>query len=143
MDLDSVDLALITLLKGNARMSLSQLSRHLGLARSTVQSRLLRLEKSGTIAGYSAKMGAELTKRWVHAHALIVVEPRAQVEIEAKLKQMPEVTALYSVSGNVDLIAHLAAANTTQLDEALDQVRAMTGVQSTITNIILSTRFER
>lgn len=143
MPLDPTDQQLIALLRKDARTSLSELSRQLNLARSTVQSRLERLEKSKAIAGYTVRLGAALTNRWVYAHVLITVEPKMQVEIESKLKYQPEVTALYSVSGNVDLIAHLAASNTEELDTALDRIRALSGVRSTITNIILSTRFER
>jgi len=53
------------------------------------------------------------------------------------------VTALYSVSGSVDLLAHLAASSTAELDDGLDQMRALPGIRSTQTSIILSTRFER
>jgi len=143
MALDQTDQKLVELLRQDARTSLAELSRLLGLARSTVQSRLARLEKSQTIVGYTVKLGAPITQRWVKAHALITVEPKAQVETEVKIKQIPAVTALYSVSGSVDLIAHLAAANTAELDKAIDLVRALKGVTSTTTNIVLSTRFER
>jgi len=143
MDQDPIDQQLVALLRANARETLSQLSRKLGLARSTVQSRLLRLERNGTIDGYTVRLGAAVTQRRVQAHALIAVEPRGQADIEARLRQIPQVTALYSVSGSVDLLAHLAAANTAEIDDALDQIRAMPGVRSTQTSIILSTRFER
>jgi len=143
MELDQTDHDLLALLRQDARTTLSQLSRKLGLARSTVQSRLQRLERNGTIDGYTVRLGATLTQRRVLAHALISIEPRSQVEIEARLKQMPLVTALYSVSGSVDLLAHLAASSTAELDDGLDQMRALPGIRSTQTSIILSTRFER
>ena len=47
------DHALLTLLKANARESTSSLARKLGVARSTVQERIRRLEQTGVIAGYT------------------------------------------------------------------------------------------
>ena len=45
------DEKLLSVLKMNARASISDLARHLNLSRSTVQSRMLKLEQSGVIKG--------------------------------------------------------------------------------------------
>ncbi|EBU8132065.1 AsnC family transcriptional regulator, partial [Salmonella enterica subsp. enterica serovar Java] len=49
------DQALLNLLRGNARASTTELARRLGLSRTTVQSRIERLERKGVIAGYSVR----------------------------------------------------------------------------------------
>ena len=51
--LDDTDRALLALLRDNARASTAELARKLDLARTTVQSRLARLEASRTVAGYT------------------------------------------------------------------------------------------
>ena len=139
----SPDDVLIALLKENARLSTAALARRLGVARSTVQSRLERLEKSGVIQGYTALLGPGARARQVQAHAMIAVEPQQQNAVERKLRAMPAVTALLTVSGSYDLIAMLAAESTEALDAALDELRASPGVKSTTTSIVLSRRFER
>ena len=50
------DSKLLSLLKANAREPTASLARKLGLARSTVQERIARLERSGTIAGYTVRL---------------------------------------------------------------------------------------
>ena len=47
------DSKLIALLQANARASISELARTLGVSRATVQTRLKRLEDTGVIAGYT------------------------------------------------------------------------------------------
>ena len=47
--MDNIDKKLIQALTYNARTSLSDLARQIGIARTTVQSRIERLEKAGTI----------------------------------------------------------------------------------------------
>jgi DNA-binding Lrp family transcriptional regulator len=134
---------LIALLKENARLSTAALARRLGVARSTVQSRLERLEKTGVIRGYTVELGPGARARQVQAHAMIAVEPQQQSAVERKLKAMPAVAALLTVSGSYDLIAMLAAESTEALDAALDELRACAGVKLTTTAIVLSRRFDR
>ena len=134
---------LIALLKENGRMSTAALARRLGVARSTVQSRLERLERNGVIRGYTVELGPGARARQVQAHAMIAVEPQQQASVERKLRAMPSVAALLTVSGSYDLIAMLAAESTEALDAALDELRSCPGVKSTTTSIVLSKRFER
>jgi DNA-binding Lrp family transcriptional regulator len=139
----SLDRALLELLTANARLSTAALARQLGVARSTVQDHLSRLERNGSIRGYTVRLGADQLARQVQAHAMIAVEPQQQAAVERKLRSMPAVTALLTVSGSYDLIAMLAAESTEALDRALDELRACPGVKSTTTSVVLSKRFER
>jgi len=137
------DTQLIDLLRANARMPIAALARRLGVARSTVQGRLERLERSGQIRGYTVQLAPTVGARQVQAHAMIAVEPQQQALVERKLRAMPAVTTLLTVSGSYDLIAMLAAESTEALDAALDELRECPGVKSTTTSVVLSRRFER
>jgi DNA-binding Lrp family transcriptional regulator len=139
----SLDDQLLDLLRTDARLPTAVLARRLGVARSTVQGHLSRLERSGVIRGYTALLGAAALARQVQAHAMIQVEPQQQSVVERKLKAMPAVTTLLTVSGAYDLIAMLAAESTEALDLALDELRECPGVKSTTTSIVLSRRFAR
>ena len=139
----SSDQPLLDLLRDDARLSTAALARRLGIARSTVQGRIERLERTGVIRGYTVQLGRGADARQVRAHALIAVEPQQQSQVERKLKAMRAVTTLLSVSGVYDLIAMLAAESTEALDLALDELRACPGVKSTTTSVVLSQRFDR
>ena len=69
--LDSIDRKLISILCENARMPASELARNLAVSRSTVLSRLQRLEKQQIIKGYTIKFGSEYEKRLVTSHVLV------------------------------------------------------------------------
>jgi DNA-binding Lrp family transcriptional regulator len=141
MTITDLDQRLLGLLRGHARMPLADLARKLGVARTTAQARLERLERSGVIAGYSVILGDGAPE--VRAHVTITVAPREQASVETGLKRLPELRSLYSVSGPHDLIAVLTAPSTAHLDEALDRIRALPGVTSTSSSIILQRKFER
>lgn len=139
----SIDEALLELLKADARLPTAELARRLGVARSTVQDHLGRLERSGTIRGYTVRLAPEAHARKVQAHVMIAVEPARQALVERKLRSVASVTALYTVSGAWDLIAVVAANSTEALDAALDEVRDTPGVKATVTSVVLSQRFAR
>ena len=141
--MDETDESLLSLLKGNARLPVASLAQTLGLARSTVQSRLERLERRGVIAGYTVRVGPEATRSTIHATALLQIEPRSLPTVLSRLKALPEVARVHTTSGRFDLIVRLAAASTRALDAALDAIGEAPGVKSSESLVHLSTRIDR
>jgi len=137
------DRALIALLRDNARASTAELARRLGVSRTTVQSRLERLEKSGVIAGYSVRLSPDYEKNLVRAHILVTALPKLSASVEAVLRRIPEVRTLHSISGNFDMIIVVEAPSVRDLDALIDRIGALDGVERTLSSIILSTRIER
>lgn len=134
--------ALLDLLGMNARESVSSLARKLGVSRSTVQSRLGRLEKSGVIAGYRVKLG-ERQNRGIQALVEITVEPSRLAGVLAELKSMSGIETLHTVSGKFDLVALVRAESAGRIDEKLDKIGSVSGVTRTESAIILSTKLDR
>jgi DNA-binding Lrp family transcriptional regulator len=143
MKLDEADLALINLLRENARASVAELARKLGLSRTTVQSRLKRIERSKVLLGYTVVVPDEAEAGLVRAHVMITAKPKSGAAIEAALRRQSEVRALHSVSGPFDMIAILAARSIGELDAAIDRIGAVDGVERTTSAIVLSTRISR
>lgn len=141
--IDQTDRALIAALRENARMGHAELARRLGLSRTTVQARVESLERRGVIAGYTLRLAEEIANRLVLAHVAIVIGPKASGGVVRELQRLPEVRALYSVSGAYDLLAVLEADAIPSLDAAIDRIGALDGVERTQSSIILSTKFER
>ena len=141
--LDATDQSLLALLRENARAPTAELARKLKLSRTTVQSRLARLERARVIAGYTVKVSPEAEAQQVRAHILITLEPRKALAIESALRRIPELRTLHSVSGPFDLIAIVAAASIGELDHLIDRIGALDGVERTQSAIVLSTRIDR
>lgn len=143
VQLTAKDRQLITLLAANARTPIATLAKVLGLSRTTVQVRLRRLEEAGVIEGYGLRLSASYLADQVRAHVLITIAPKAIGAVCASLEQMPAVATLHSVSGSFDLIAILATTSIKELDQRIDDIGAIEGVERTLSSIILSTRFSR
>ncbi len=142
MQLDETDRALIASLQANARQPIADLARTLGLARTTVQARLDRLERSGTIVGYTARLGAAADAP-LHATALVSIEPRSGPTVLSRLRSLPGVRVVHTTSGRFDLLVQIAASTTQELDETLDKIGEARGVKGSESLIHLSTKLDR
>lgn len=136
------DNKLIALLRANAREPTASLARKLGLARSTVQERIARLEREGTIKGYTVKIADDATGH-LKAVVMISTDPKQADRVSAELKKLTDVRSLVTVSGASDLIASVEAETAPKLDAALDRIGRIHGVARTVSSIVLSEKFSR
>jgi DNA-binding Lrp family transcriptional regulator len=143
MIMDDQDQALLAALRENARTPTAELARRLGLSRTTVQSRLARLERSGVIAGYSIKLSEAEQARLIHAFVALTIEPKQTAAVTAALRRLTGVRTLQSVSGGFDMIAALEARSVAAMDALIDDIGAVQGVERTNSFIVLSTKFDR
>jgi DNA-binding Lrp family transcriptional regulator len=137
------DSKLLNLLRANAREPAASLARKLGLARSTVQERIARLERAGTIKGYTIRLSDEAQKSRLRALVMISTDPKQGERVASELKKMPEVRSLSAVSGNYDLIAMIETDSAARIDALLDRIGKAQGVARTVSSIILSEKFSR
>jgi DNA-binding Lrp family transcriptional regulator len=137
------DDALIAILRENARASTAEIARRLGVSRTTVQSRIERLESKGVIAGYTLRLAQDYADSLIRAHVQLTILPKLIRQVEAGLRAIPAVRMLHSVSGNFDMIAVIEARSVGELDALADRIGALDGVERTSTSLILSTRIDR
>ncbi|MCF2947787.1 Lrp/AsnC family transcriptional regulator [Paraglaciecola aquimarina] len=137
------DQQLLSILRSNARASVSDLARALNLSRSTIQNRMAKLEQSGVINGYVVQYGSEYRNKLVSSHVSIKVKQKLTARTNVELRKIPEVAELYAISGEYDLIAILQAQSLNQLSQILDDIGNLEGVERTNSAVILETKFKR
>ena len=141
--MDDLDQHLLARLQENARAPVAELARSLGLSRTTVQSRIARLERRGVIAGYAVRTSHVHEQSQVHAFVMLTIQPKAAGLVATAMRKMPGVRRLQSVSGVFDLIAMVSAADVAAMDGLIDEIGALAGVERTNSSIVLSTKFDR
>ena len=139
----NADRMLLALLRENARMPVAELARRLGVSRSTAQSRLEKLERNGTIAGYALKLSGGYLSNQISAHLMATVSPKLVGQVVKALESMIEVRTVHSVSGSYDMIVVVEAPSVAELDAVIDRIGALEGVERTMSSIVLSTRIDR
>ncbi len=135
---DDTDLRLLEELQADARLSLAELGRRVGLSAPSVADRMRRLEDSGVILGYRAEvdpraLGYDLT-------AVLRVRPDArQLPKLARIAtDTPEVTECQRVTGDDCFVMKLHVRDVQHLEEVLDR---FTPYGRTTTSIVQSAPF--
>jgi DNA-binding Lrp family transcriptional regulator len=139
LSLDDVDRALVRALSRNARASGAALAAEIGVAESTVSSRIRRLQAEGEIRGYRVELDFD---RVAPMQALIAVRlvkhARADVDrFREAAPGWPGVRSLFHMAGAEDYLLHVAAASATDLrDFVLRYLASHPAVKRTQTNLI-------
>lgn len=140
---DDLDRKLISILQANAREPVSAISRRLNVARSTVQERITRLERTGVISGYTAILGDVHAGQQVQAVVMLSVAQQQSKTLVKKLESYPEIRVCYTISGEFDLFLIVEPSRLEELDDILDDIAEIPGVLRSRSSIVLSKKFER
>jgi DNA-binding Lrp family transcriptional regulator len=135
--LDDTDLALLGALLNEPRRTAAALAADLGLARSTVHSRLAHLEQRGLLANSGPNVDPELLGYTVLAFVTVSVAQRRVGELAAELGAIPEVLEVHATTGVGDLHLRVAARDNHHLFDIIEGLLANPGVQRTSTQIAL------
>jgi DNA-binding Lrp family transcriptional regulator len=142
--MDDIDRAIVALLRENARRSFQNIGRHVHLSAPAVKRRVDRLERDGVVLGYTAIIDPEAFG-W-HAEAFVDLYCEGNMAAGA-IKQAVEreagVVSAHTVAGEASALLHVMAADTKDLELALERIRASEGVTRTVTEVVLSTLFAR
>ncbi|WP_256988452.1 Lrp/AsnC family transcriptional regulator [Bordetella genomosp. 9] len=120
--LDAIDRRLITLLCANARASVAELARAVGMSSPSVADRLRRMEESGVIRGYTVDVDSEALGYALQAIVRVRPMPGQLRHVEALLKEIPEFIECDKVTGEDCFVARVVLRSITQLDQILDRV---------------------
>ncbi|MGI9643608.1 MAG: Lrp/AsnC family transcriptional regulator [Acidimicrobiia bacterium] len=116
--LDPTDRMLIALLQEDGRMSNKALAAAAGIAPSTCSERVQRLRDAGVFRGFHADV--EPTALGIGLQALVIVRLRRHAEELVKrfwehTDAMPEVRAMYHLSGGNDFLCHVVVKDSEHL----------------------------
>ena len=141
--LEAFDAGLLALLRQDSRMPVSELAGRLGVSRAHVYAGIARMEQDGTIAGYTVRLGEAHDRRTVHAHVMMTSRPKLQHETLEALAAIPETVAIHAIAGEYDLIAIVEAPSVERLNDVIDAIGMIEGVERTTSAVVLATKLRR
>ena len=142
--MDETDRRIVALLRENARRSFKDIGEAVHLTAPAVKRRVDRLEREGVILGYTAVVDPH-AYGW-HAEAFVDLfceGTMAGEAIKRAVEGEPGVVSAHTVAGEASALLHVMAADTQDLESALERIRATDGISRTVTEVVLSTLFQR
>jgi Lrp/AsnC family leucine-responsive transcriptional regulator len=140
---DAIDLRLVELLRGNARLSYAELARQVGLSAPAVHERVGKLEAARVIRGYRADVAPESIGLGVTALIGIVEDATTDTDdVLAALRQLPEIESCYFLAGVESFLLKARVGTIAELEQLIMRLNRTAGVASTRTAVALSTKWE-
>ena len=112
------------------------LARDLGLSRTATQDRLAKLKGSGAIASFTIVGGDERAQET--AYLMVKLERGFRcAQIAPKVRMIPTVEAIHSVTGPIDMIVCVAAGHVEGIERVRAELAGLAGVAEVSTHVVL------
>jgi DNA-binding Lrp family transcriptional regulator len=142
--IDEVDRRIVALLREDARRSFKDIGDHVHLSAPAVKRRVDRLEREGVIQGYTAVVDNHAFGWHAEAFVDLFCDGRMPGEaIKRAVEREPGVVSAHTVAGEASAMLHVMAEDTKDLESALERIRSTEGITRTVTEVVLSTLFQR
>ena len=118
--LDETNRRLILALQEDARLSLAELGRRVGLSAPAVAERLARLEQAGVIRGYHADIDPRAVGYPLDVVLRVRPAPRQLAKVADLARSSPEITECHRVTGEDCFVMRVHVRDVTHLEEVID-----------------------
>ena len=137
--MDDVDTAILRSLIKNSRITISQMSKEIDVPDATISNRLKKLEddviKRYTMILDWQKIGLDIT-----AIIIIQTESEKHESVKEELSKLEEVSEVYSVSGEYDILIKVWVPGIEELNQLINtKIRSIDGVED-LTEMIVTER---
>ncbi|WP_421857228.1 Lrp/AsnC family transcriptional regulator [Oricola sp.] len=121
-DIDRVDEKILAELTANARITMAELARRIGLSAPSAAERMRRLEEAGVITGYGARVSMPALGLPVSAWLRIRPIPGELQRVAEILKAIPEISECDRVTGDDCFLARAHLASIGDLERIIDMI---------------------
>src|SRR6185312_9441089 len=119
--LDATNVRLLAELQADARLSLAELGRRVGLSSPAVAERLARLERDGVVRGYHAEVDPRALGFALSAVIRIRPAPRQIPEVARRARETPEVVECNRITGDDCFVMRAHVRDVDHLEEVIDR----------------------
>ncbi len=120
VETDEIDNAILALLVQDGRMSARAVGRQIGMSPNAISERIERLQHKGVITGYHAELDPDaLGYGMLAVVGLQTLHGPAMTDTIDQILEIPEVEAVYIVTGQWDLILEVRVRSHAHLERVL------------------------
>lgn len=138
MTYENLDAKLINALLGDGRASLRSLAEQLDVSVTTVSNHLRDLEDEGVIEGYTPKVNYEALGYDVTAVIQLKVEGSSLPDITDRLSDQKQMTSVYEVTGDYDVIAIGKFTDTDGMNNQIKAILTDEEIRESNTSVVLN-----
>lgn len=132
--MDSIDQEILDILEDDGRISFTNVAEQVGVSEGTVRNRVKNMKKEGIIERFTIETSSQ------GISAIILVKLSTDANMDDIFQQLSKEMRVFEVTGEHDIIIHLSRNSSEELNEELDNIRRIKGVDDTVTKSVLKDR---
>jgi DNA-binding Lrp family transcriptional regulator len=140
--LDDIDRRLLKELLKNSKRSYRELAKAIGVSTATVINHVQRLESAGVLKDYTVRLDHERLGYELTVITEIIVSKGKLLETEEAIGRIPNVCAVYDVTGETDAMVIAKFRSRSSLSDFTKKLLSMPYVERTNTHVVLTTMKE-
>ena len=134
---DDIDERIMELLEEDARMTYVEIGKMVGLSEGAVRNRIQSLTSTGVIKRFTIEKS---TSHGVSAVTMLAVDPSTPTyEVSKSVSMLEGVERVYEVTGEYDILLVSSSVNIDGINQCIEAIRKIEGVEKTNTIIVLRT----
>lgn len=137
--LTQTDRQLLSILRQDARRSISEMAAMLGVSRTTVKERMDRLHETGVIEKFTIKLGELEPARHSGIQTFFAIRMHRPVcpILYGFVSGWPELVGCWSISGDLDMMMLIDCANNEEVERLRDKLARHPEVKTLTTTLVL------
>ena len=143
MKIDSIDRKILNILQKNAKITNAKLSKEIGLSPAPTLERVRKLEISGIISGYHAKLDNSKIGLNVSTYVMVSLKSHNKKNLDLfidKIKNVENIVECHHITGSGDFILKVVAKDIESYQKLmLEKVSEIESTDSLQSMVILST----
>ena len=138
MKIEELDKKILNVLNRDARMSFRRIAKELRISPTTLYNKVKKLERSGVLKGYIPLINKESLGYDLMAIISLRVRQEKDSEVQKAIAKLPQVGAVYEVTGDWDLILVCYFKGRDDLTNFLKKELPLSNIERVMTHIVLN-----
>jgi DNA-binding Lrp family transcriptional regulator len=132
--MDKKDEKILEFLREDGRASYTEIAEEVGVSEGTVRNRVEKMQENNVIERFTVETGSQGSK------AVVMTRLETGRDIDQVLEDFPEGFHIMEVTGEYDLVLEIEGPSNQEINDLLDEIRSIEGVDSTETYMVLNER---
>jgi DNA-binding Lrp family transcriptional regulator len=132
--MDKKDEKILGILREEGRASYTEIAEEVGVSEGTIRNRVEKMQENGVIEKFTVQTGTRGSK------AVVMIKLTTGKDIDQVLKDFPNKIQIMEVTGEYDLVLEIERPSNQEINNLLDEIRSIEGVDSTETYMVLNER---
>lgn len=136
-DLSENQRRILSALRGNSRMSVTELAAMAGVTRATAKTQMDHMIESGRIRRFTIETDVDVEGE-VRAITMVELQGKMSRSVTKTLSRIPGVSTIYATNGAWDLVVEIRTDSLVSFDRILREIREIPGVNNSESSLLLS-----